>query len=95
MAVVIGCNGWDVPCNFDALHQIKPFCEELKGGVPSWVIEMLNILEDNVHLVNQKHYYRKGQPLSFIHYHTAKQGSIPSNFVAIGDSVMTINSMFG
>ena len=58
-------------------------------------MELLEMLEDNSDLLQQKHYFRKMLPLSYIDYTKAPVGSLPSNYVAIGDSCMVLNPLFG
>ncbi|KAJ7621135.1 hypothetical protein FB45DRAFT_1092618 [Roridomyces roridus] len=75
------------------LEQLKEWVRELVTvqPIPAWVFELLDMLEEvqdsaSVSLVNVA-------PTSYIRYHQAT--NLPSNWIALGDSVMTLNPIFG
>ncbi|KAF7327953.1 hypothetical protein MKEN_00375500 [Mycena kentingensis (nom. inval.)] len=64
----------------------------LRRPIPTWVIETIGILcedgqpsFDNIALTT----------LSYLQYHKLPRGTLPANFVAVGDSVMTLNPIHG
>ncbi|KAF7308200.1 hypothetical protein HMN09_00667800 [Mycena chlorophos] len=75
------------------VEELKAYVEDLHTvqPIPNWLlqtIDMLHEIEDTalVSLV-------KPPPTTYVRYHLAN--ILPANFVALGDSVMTINPAFG
>ncbi|KAJ7210452.1 hypothetical protein GGX14DRAFT_625636, partial [Mycena pura] len=76
-----------------SLRELKEFARDLYAvtPIPDWVFKLLDMLEEiedsaTVSLV-------KVPATTYIRYHRAT--NLPSNFVALGDSVMTVNPLFG
>ncbi|KAJ7269901.1 hypothetical protein C8J57DRAFT_1323879 [Mycena rebaudengoi] len=74
------------------LAELKAFVEGLNAvqRIPDWVFEVLDMLKevnDSVAVANIKL-----APTSYVQYHRAT--NLPSNWVALGDSVMTLNPLF-
>ncbi|KAJ7840164.1 hypothetical protein B0H14DRAFT_3140542 [Mycena olivaceomarginata] len=59
--------------------------------IPCWIFEILDMLEEieDSAVVS----VLKLAPTSYIRYHKAT--NLPSNFIAVGDSIMTVNPTFG
>lgn len=64
-------------------------------ATPNWIYEMYDILE--AHEEECKPWYAVVHPgkLSYIKYHEAEKGALPSNWVAIGDSTIKLNPIYG
>lgn len=60
------------------------------GRVPDWFINLLEFLEDHSGECNLRYSDVAPGGMYWVKYHEFPQGSIPSNFVAIGDAVMKI-----
>ncbi|KAJ7210450.1 hypothetical protein GGX14DRAFT_520458 [Mycena pura] len=76
-----------------SLRELKEYARDLYAvtPIPDWVFKLLDMLEEIedsaiVSLV-------KVPPTTYVRYHRAT--NLPSNFVALGDSVMTVNPVFG
>ncbi|KAJ7485099.1 hypothetical protein B0H11DRAFT_1722338 [Mycena galericulata] len=74
------------------LAELKVFVEGLNTvqPIPDWVfkvIDMLDEIKDSAAVANVK-----VAPTSYVRYHQAT--NLPSNWVAVGDSVMTLNPLF-
>ncbi|KAJ7457464.1 hypothetical protein FB451DRAFT_1353732 [Mycena latifolia] len=74
------------------LAELKDYVRGLRGvqPIPAWVFELLDMLEEVeesaiVSLV-------KVAPTSYVRYHQAT--NLPSNWIALGDSCMTLNPIF-
>ncbi|KAJ7785069.1 hypothetical protein DFH07DRAFT_786608, partial [Mycena maculata] len=74
--------------------EVVPFLEAVRGHepIPSWFLETIAILcesgnpsFDNIKIATQ----------SYIQYHLVPEGSLPSNFVAIGDANIQLNPVYG
>ncbi|KAJ6551259.1 hypothetical protein B0H19DRAFT_951110 [Mycena capillaripes] len=74
------------------LTELKAFVKGLNTvqPIPDWVFKVLDMLEevnDSAAVANLKI-----APTSYVRYHQAT--NLPSNWVAVGDSVMTLNPLF-
>ncbi|KAJ6454306.1 hypothetical protein C8R47DRAFT_1167414 [Mycena vitilis] len=82
-------NSRPLPTN---LAELKIFVKGLNAAapVPDWVFGVLDMLEE----VNESAAIAlvKIPPTAYVRYHQAT--NLPSNFVALGDSVMTLNPLF-
>ncbi|KAJ7066142.1 hypothetical protein C8F01DRAFT_1122312 [Mycena amicta] len=65
------------------LHTVVP--------IPEWVLQLVHMLHEieDTAIVSRV----KVPPTTYVRYHLAAH--LPSNFVALGDSVMTVNPLFG
>ncbi|KAG9009233.1 hypothetical protein FRB93_005729 [Tulasnella sp. JGI-2019a] len=70
-----------------AIHQTNP--------APQWLYKMFDVLE--VHEEECAPWYDdvNNGTFSFVKYHEADKGSIPSNWVSVGDSLMKLNPIYG
>ncbi|KAJ7673730.1 hypothetical protein DFH06DRAFT_1081560 [Mycena polygramma] len=77
------------PANLD---ELKIFARELKAvePIPVWVFEVLDLLEEVNH--SAKVAIVKIPGTTYVRYHQAT--NLPYNWVALGDSVMTLNPLF-
>ncbi|KAF8507660.1 hypothetical protein JB92DRAFT_2958600 [Gautieria morchelliformis] len=90
--ILVCCFGWgkfDVPKTVDDIIQHVRSVQG-PGKVPTWVLELVEILSSEA---QHDCKYLRLSPCSFIKYHTAP--NIPSNFVAVGDSLLQLNPAFG
>ncbi|KAG9018335.1 hypothetical protein FRB93_000038 [Tulasnella sp. JGI-2019a] len=62
---------------------------------PGWIYELFDILE--AHEAECDAWYAVVHPgkLAYIKYHEAESGALPSNWVAIGDSMVKLNPIYG
>ncbi|KAF8497277.1 hypothetical protein JB92DRAFT_2987843 [Gautieria morchelliformis] len=88
-----GCGGWDVRKRMTSIADIKKFLSEMVvlRPVPDWIFRLLELFEQEQ--VPSTYVYARCPPSVYIQYHLAK--NIPSNFIAIGDSVLNINPVRG
>ncbi|KAJ3737581.1 hypothetical protein DFJ43DRAFT_986982 [Lentinula guzmanii] len=78
----------DETVKFDSIHAMRELVQDLKmykDPIPQWVFETLDILEECQPEILYS--YVSCPPTTYIQYHRVE--SLPSNFVAIGDSTMT------
>ncbi|KAF8492267.1 hypothetical protein JB92DRAFT_3003922 [Gautieria morchelliformis] len=87
------CGGWDVRERMTSIADIKTFLSEMVvlRPVPDWIFRLLELFEHEQ--VPSTYVYARCPPCVYIQYHLAK--NIPSNFIAIGDSVLTLNPVRG
>ncbi|KZS95628.1 hypothetical protein SISNIDRAFT_483852 [Sistotremastrum niveocremeum HHB9708] len=93
--VHISCGGFDIfdrPRSIDDVRAV--FSNFASGGsVPAYVFQLLDILEDKCE-ASAEYIDAKCAPFSFVKYHEVSE-QLPNNFIAIGDSVMTLNPVRG
>ncbi|KAJ7102596.1 hypothetical protein B0H15DRAFT_340077 [Mycena belliarum] len=93
MLLLIGSTGHgDLP---HRAPEIIPFIAEFKGysrKIPSWVIETIDALCEHGNPVFNN---LKMNAQSYVRYDRAPLGSVPSNFVALGDATMQLNPTHG
>lgn len=94
LLVVIGCGGWNAHCDFNSLDEVLYFVRSVGQSVPDWIMEMLEILVENEKSLQVQYSHWRMGPQSNIKYEDVPAG-FPNNFVAIGDSVMVVNPIFG
>ncbi|KAF8529794.1 hypothetical protein JB92DRAFT_2859630 [Gautieria morchelliformis] len=87
------CGGWDVRERMTSIDDIKKFLSEMVvlRPVPDWIFRLLELFEQEQ--VPSPYVYARCPPTVYIKYHLAR--NIPSNFIAIGDSVLNINPVRG
>ncbi|KAF8492265.1 hypothetical protein JB92DRAFT_3003916 [Gautieria morchelliformis] len=92
-SVQFACGGWDVRERMTSIADIKKFLSEMVvlRPVPDWIFRRLELFEQEK--VPATYVYARCPPSVYIQYHLAK--NIPSNFIAIGDSVLTLNPVRG
>ncbi|KAJ7169345.1 hypothetical protein C8R43DRAFT_1060176 [Mycena crocata] len=93
VVLFVGHHGGDIRPQPRTMAEVKEWVRGCKitQEIPGWIFEILDMLEEieDQAVVS----FLKPAPTSYIRYHQAV--SIPSNFVALGDSVMTVNPTFG
>ena len=103
--------GWGNAILPTKISELKDFFDNFDESekIPEWLIEMLDILLEykdqadtitgpyrkwmGIHRVIETPYITLIAELSWIQYEKAPY--IPSNFIAVGDSVMRLNPVFG
>ncbi|KAG8871104.1 hypothetical protein FRB97_009008 [Tulasnella sp. 331] len=70
-----------------SLHQNHP--------APEWVYKLLDILSENEEACAPWYTGINTSKFSFVKYHQAERGSLPKNWVAVGDAVMNLNPVYG
>ncbi|KAE9398024.1 hypothetical protein BT96DRAFT_1032689 [Gymnopus androsaceus JB14] len=92
LMMFIGQSGDDVPV-YETMSAVRALVQDLvphKDPIPDWVFETLDILEDFQDQISFAHV--RVPRTTYVRYHQAM--NLPSNFVALGDSVMTVNPTF-
>lgn len=88
--------GFDVPAKPRSISDLRIFFRSLKGidPVPDFMYRMLDVLEKTG--ADQKATYSDARvpPCYYVKYHEVSD-KMPSNFVALGDSVMRVNPVRG
>ncbi|KAE9409592.1 hypothetical protein BT96DRAFT_529475 [Gymnopus androsaceus JB14] len=69
------------------VSELRPY----KDPIPEWIFQSIDILEESKPAIKYSHVRVPGT--AYIRYH--RMANLPCNFVAIGDSVMSINPIFG
>ncbi|KAJ6560732.1 hypothetical protein B0H10DRAFT_2118816 [Mycena sp. CBHHK59/15] len=91
--VFAGYHDGDIRPQPRTLAEIKLFVQNLTivEDIPGWVFEIMDMLEEieDSAVVS----ILKVAPTSYIRYHQAT--NLPSNWIALGDSAMTLNPLFG
>ncbi|KAF8479823.1 hypothetical protein JB92DRAFT_3102191 [Gautieria morchelliformis] len=92
-SVQFACGGWDVRERMTSIADIKKFLSEMVvlRPVPDWIFRLLELFEQEQ--VPSTYVYARCTPTVYIQYHLAR--NIPSNFIAIGDSVLNLNPVRG
>jgi hypothetical protein len=84
-------------CRPHTIDEVRSYARSLHNShmTPDWIYKIFNILE--AHHAECAPWYADihvGR-MSYIKYHEAPKGSLPSNWIAIGDSAMTLNPIYG
>ncbi|KAF5352102.1 hypothetical protein D9757_013763 [Collybiopsis confluens] len=84
------------PRKYESLDAMRSFLHSLvpldpKHPIPNWIFGIIDILEETETPITFS--YVRVPPTSYIRYH--RTVDLPRNFVAIGDSVMSIDPLFG
>ncbi|KAJ7804362.1 hypothetical protein B0H14DRAFT_3153977 [Mycena olivaceomarginata] len=89
----VGHHGGDIRPSPTSIGGVKEWIMNLRTveDIPCWIFEILDVLEEieDSAVVS----VLKLAPTSYIRYHKAT--NLPSNFIAVGDSIMTVNPTFG
>ncbi|KAG8929952.1 hypothetical protein FRC02_004838 [Tulasnella sp. 418] len=94
--ILICCGGWgDLP-RPHSIPEIKQYVHNLQAQRPidARIFELLDFFEEHVDELNPTYTDASQDICSYIQYHTLA-ASLPSNFVAIGDSILQLNPIFG
>ncbi|KAG8993377.1 hypothetical protein FRB95_006375 [Tulasnella sp. JGI-2019a] len=93
------CGGWGIS-TADLPHTIQEYRAYTQSihqtnPAPQWLYKMFDVLE--VHEEECAPWYDdvNNGTFSFVKYHEADKGSIPSNWVSVGDSLMKLNPIYG
>ncbi|KAF5384504.1 hypothetical protein D9757_006479 [Collybiopsis confluens] len=83
----------DQPVKYKTLDDIRSFIRELGAYavIPEWIFQTIDLLEDAQPAIDYSHVRVPGS--SYIQYH--KVGNLPINFTAIGDSVLSVDPLYG
>lgn len=93
--------GWDVDLPPHTIAEVRPYVTSLYGAehIPSWLLELLDWLEEHEQEVGFCPWSTRvnAGPLSWVRYHNVdgKNGTLPTNWVAVGDAVMKLNPVYG
>ncbi|KAJ4487208.1 hypothetical protein C8J55DRAFT_451707 [Lentinula edodes] len=77
--------------SLDAMRSLVQDFKTYKDPIPEWVFETIDILEESQPVIHSSHL--RVPPTAYIRYH--QTANLPSNFVALGDSVFSIDPIFG
>ncbi|KAF5347544.1 hypothetical protein D9757_014296 [Collybiopsis confluens] len=86
----------DEPRKYESLDAMQSYLRSLvpidpKHPVPEWIFQIINILKETHTPITFSHV--RVPPTSYIRYHRTM--NLPRNFIAVGDSVMSIDPLFG
>ncbi|KAG8993378.1 hypothetical protein FRB93_001991 [Tulasnella sp. JGI-2019a] len=70
-----------------SMHQITP--------APNWLYRLYDILEAHEEECSPWYTDYKNATFTFVKYQQAESGSLPNNWIAIGDSLMNLNPVYG
>ncbi|KAG8984731.1 hypothetical protein FRB93_006353 [Tulasnella sp. JGI-2019a] len=62
---------------------------------PEWIYKLYDVLEIHEEECNMWYLVIHPGKLSYVKYHEAKRGTLPNNWVAIGDSMVKLNPIYG
>ncbi|KZT31770.1 hypothetical protein SISSUDRAFT_1056272 [Sistotremastrum suecicum HHB10207 ss-3] len=90
----IACGGWDISDRPRSIDDLRTFISGFKSSeaepVPGYVFQILDVLELNKCGESATYTDAKCAPCYFTKYHDVLD-KVPTNFIAIGDSVMRLN----
>ncbi|KAJ3720104.1 hypothetical protein C8R42DRAFT_643378 [Lentinula raphanica] len=93
--VLIAGQSSDDTVKFESIAAMRELVQDLKtyrdSPIPKWIVETLDILEESEPETSFSHIFIP--PTTYIKYHEV--ANLPSNFVAIGDSAMSIDPIYG
>ncbi|KAF8492268.1 hypothetical protein JB92DRAFT_3147513 [Gautieria morchelliformis] len=92
-AIQVTVGGWDVRERMTSIDDIKKFLSQVvfSRPIPEWIPRMLELF-DQEHII-PTYVYTRCPASVYVQYHLAK--NLPSNFIAIGDSVLQLNPVRG
>ncbi|KAF8510618.1 hypothetical protein JB92DRAFT_2938838 [Gautieria morchelliformis] len=91
--LVITCGGWDFHGRIGCVADLRSFRSQLVPArpIPGWVHAMLDLFEQED--VPAIYCFSRCPPTIYIRYHRVK--NLPSNPIAVGDSVLQVNPVAG
>ncbi|KAH7875548.1 uncharacterized protein C8R40DRAFT_1104550 [Lentinula edodes] len=85
----------DESVKYESLDSMRSLAQELKTyqkrPIPGWLYEAIDILEEAQPEIQFSHV--RIPPTAYIQYH--RTVNLPSNFVALGDSVLSVDPIYG
>ena len=83
-----------MPGHVHSIEDVRAYTRDLNGShlIEPWLWDLFDVLES--HMEECRPYYADATvgPLSWIKYHEAQ---LPKNFLAVGDSNMKLNPVYG
>ncbi|KAG8923356.1 hypothetical protein FRC02_011180 [Tulasnella sp. 418] len=95
--ILICCGGWgDLP-RPHSIDEIREYILQIRPQKPinPRVFELLDFFEEHISELNPSYDDASMNTCSYVQYHQLAEGALPQNFVAMGDSVMQLNPIFG
>ncbi|KAJ4483586.1 hypothetical protein J3R30DRAFT_3698456 [Lentinula aciculospora] len=77
--------------SLEAMRSLIQSFKAYKDPIPQWVFKTIDILDECQPEIHASHV--RVPPTSYIQYH--KTANLPSNFVALGDSVISVDPLYG
>ncbi|KAG8878549.1 hypothetical protein FRB97_002418 [Tulasnella sp. 331] len=65
------------------------------GRISSWVFDIFKFFEEHEDQCEPFFLEYSHRSFSWVHYHKAEPGSLPNNFIAVGDALMRLNPSGG
>ncbi|KAG8883403.1 hypothetical protein FRB97_006685 [Tulasnella sp. 331] len=97
--LMIASGGWGVtkeqrPHGIDELREYTKSLHNAEA-TPQWIFKLYDLLEE--HGDECSPWFADYHPgkMSFIKYHEAQKGTLPSNWVAVGDATIKLNPIYG
>ncbi|KAG8855717.1 hypothetical protein FRB96_006761 [Tulasnella sp. 330] len=97
--LIICMGAWGVDLPLHTITEVRPYVTSLYGAehIPTWFLELLDWLEAHDDEFSPWSKVIKPGPLNWIQYQNVDDtnGTLPNNWVAVGDAVMRLNPVYG
>ncbi|KZT32362.1 hypothetical protein SISSUDRAFT_1066990 [Sistotremastrum suecicum HHB10207 ss-3] len=92
----ITCGGWDVTDRPRSVDDIRIFLQQIKGAnpMPAYIFQILDALETNNCDLSATFHDARCPPCYIVKYHEVLD-RLPTNFIALGDSLLRLNPVRG
>ncbi|KAG8986886.1 hypothetical protein FRB93_005033 [Tulasnella sp. JGI-2019a] len=97
--LIITAGGWGVTANQrpHSIDEIRIYLKSIhqSENTPDWIFQLLDVLA--IHEEECAPWYSEipAGNMSFIKYHQAPKGTLPDNWVAVGDAFFKLNPVYG
>ncbi|KZT32113.1 hypothetical protein SISSUDRAFT_584852 [Sistotremastrum suecicum HHB10207 ss-3] len=90
------CGGWDVTDRPRSVDDIRTFLQQIKGAqpMPAYIFQILDALESNNCDLSATFHDARCPPCYIVKYHEILD-KLPTNFIALGDSLLRLNPVRG
>ncbi|KAG9029093.1 hypothetical protein FRB95_005742 [Tulasnella sp. JGI-2019a] len=91
--------GWGVSADHlpRSIDELRIFLKSLHHSetTPDWIYKLLDILEAHKEVCAPWYTEVPAGKMSYIKYHQAPKGTLPDNWVAVGDASLKLNPVYG
>lgn len=97
--LIIASGGWGAtkeqrPHRLDEIREYTKTLDNAKA-TPPWIFKLFDLLEEYESECSPWVIDFQPGKMSFIKYHEAQKGTLPSNWVAVGDAAVKLNPIYG
>lgn len=81
-----------------SLPELRAYAKDLHGAksIPDWVWQLFDFMEEHEEECNPFWVDSPIPPLSWVQWNKiAQDGTLPRNWIAVGDATMTLNPLYG